>query len=119
MRIKYPTVQDIVEINKKVLEEVQVNKHDRHFVLNLDAIKNAITSAKVRKGDLYDKASVLLVKLIQNHPFKSTNKRTAFVAAMSFIETNSGSPIEYDPMILQGVRERFYKVEDVKRWLKG
>jgi hypothetical protein len=37
MRIKYPTVQDIVEINKKVLEEVQVNKHDRHFVLNLDA----------------------------------------------------------------------------------
>ncbi len=81
-----------------------------------------IEGCKEVEGDIYDKAVFLLKGLIQKHPFASGNRRTAFIAAKDFLlKNNEVFGVKDDPeqaRIMIGIREKFYKDEELKEWLK-
>ncbi|HEY4673478.1 MAG TPA: type II toxin-antitoxin system death-on-curing family toxin [Nitrososphaerales archaeon] len=118
--IELPTEDDIIQLNKEILKTIKVKKADKHKVVKEAAIAQAIESARKSSGDLYDKATILLINLVQGHPFDSGNRRTAFAAAMTFLRLNGERPkVVHDAKVLQGIREGFYTKDEVKKWLKG
>ncbi len=119
---EYPTAEDIISINKSLMERVKVTKAERHGLLaGREVLEDIVKEVKTAKGDLYDKAAVLLVRLVQKHPFESGNRRTAFLATEGFLEVN-GSKMNIDretvENVLKGVRERFYSLDDIIKWLR-
>ena len=60
-RILYPTVEEIIETNRRVLEIV-VDKRDRHVVWNEDAIAKAIATPSREKEQRFwqESGSVIL-----------------------------------------------------------
>ena len=122
MKIKYPSVEDIIQTNKKVLQEIKVKKADRSALMlsGRKILESIIEDMKPTSGDVFDKAIVLLKGIIQKHPFESGNRRTAFVATLSFLEVNGEKVnIIHDTNILQGTREGYYTNIEIKQWLKG
>ena len=117
-RILYPTVEEIIETNRRVLEIV-VDKRDRHVVWNEDAIAKAIAASMRLQGDLYDKAALLLIELAKSHPFKSGNRRTATAVVADFLRANGGSFEGKGTEVLAGIRLGDFKRAEVKAWLKG
>ena len=123
LKTKYLDVEDIVSINKRVIKEIPVKKSDKHEVLNRSAIILTINSCKKQTGDVWDKSVVLLRGIIKKHPFASGNRRTAIVAMVTFLnknklETKIRNNQSLDK-ILQGVREDYYTLEEIKNWIKG
>ncbi len=121
-QVKYPTVKDLIEINKRVLSEIRVKKADRSAVLlgGRAVLQNIIEDVKRKKGDIFDKAVLLLKGLIQRHPFESGNRRTAIVSTASFLQVNGEElNISREINVLQGIREGYYTDGEIKNWLKG
>lgn len=121
-QVKYPTVKDLIEINKRVLSEIRVKKADRSAVLlgGRAVLQNIIEDVKRKKGDIFDKAVLLLKGLIQRHPFESGNRRTAIVSTASFLQVNEEElNISREINVLQGIREGYYTDGEIKNWLKG
>jgi len=107
-------------MNELVLREIVVRKADHPQVLSKPNLDRILTSVRETEGDLYDKATALIVGLVRGHPFASGNRRTALVATRLFLEQNGEKmKVEQDPRILQGIREGFYTTLEVKTWLKG
>ena len=119
-RVRYPTFEELVEVNKAVITETPVRKADAARLSSKATLQRVISRVRETEGDLHDKAASLLIDLTRLHPFASGNRRTAYVATRLFLEWN-GAPIQLvqDPSVLQGVREGFYTREEVKSWLKG
>ena len=117
-QVRYPTAQEIIQTNKRVLEVV-VDKRDRHSVWNEDAIVVAIAAAKQADGDVYEKAAVLLIELVKSHPFKSGNRRTATAVVADFLRANGQSFKGEGTKILAGIRLGDFKRAEVSAWLKG
>jgi death-on-curing family protein len=62
---------------------------------------------------------LLLTELTNSHVFKSGNKRTAFSATVTFLETNGKNvPVSESPKVMQGIREGFYTQEEIEKWLR-
>lgn len=120
--MKYPTENEIIEFNKKVLKDIKIKKGDKHEVVNRESISLVINSCK-SKTDVYDGAVCLLKGLIQSHSFKSGNRRVAFGITRKFIEDNNVKfNIENsgkEAGTLRGIREGYYKDEEIKDWLKN
>ncbi len=118
--MKYPTVEELIELNIMVLKELPVKRADKHEVRSKVALGQVLEEARNDAGDIYDKATVLLIGLVKKHPFASGTRRTAIAAAISFLRLN-GEQVHavQDPKVLQGVREGFYTKEEIKSWLKG
>lgn len=122
MGMSYPTVDEIVEINKSVLGEIKVKKADRPKLLpaGKKRLEQILEEVKSVEGDLYDKAVVLLGSLIKKHPFESGNRRTALTITATFLRLNGEAvKIAHDEKVLQGIREGFYSEEEIKAWLRG
>lgn len=118
--IIYPSVDELIETNNRVLREIRVKKADRHRVLSRARLEASLQRAKSEEGDIYDKAAILLSELVQGHAFASGVRRTAYVATISFLRTNKEQPqVVHDAKILTGVREGFYTMDEIKNWLKG
>ncbi len=116
----YPSVDELIETNKRVLREIRVKKADRHRVLSRASLEAAFQSAKAEEGDVYDKAAILLTEMVRGHAFASGVRRTAYVVTISFLRTNGERPrVIHDPKILAGIREGFYTLGEVKDWLRG
>ncbi|TLY13687.1 MAG: type II toxin-antitoxin system death-on-curing family toxin [Thaumarchaeota archaeon] len=97
-----------------------MKKADQHKILSTKALEIALAKARAEKGDLYDKAAVLLIELVRGHAFASGVRRTAYSATISFLRTNGENPVvPHDPKVLTGMRERFYTKQEVKSWLRG
>lgn len=76
---KYPTIEEITEINKKVGSNgTFINKNNLEFTL--DKARNAKTLSKA--------ASIILYGIVTGHPFVDGNKRTAFVTMELFLTMN-------------------------------
>ncbi|HYW83306.1 MAG TPA: Fic family protein [Spirochaetia bacterium] len=119
-RVIYPSADELIETNQRVLEQIQAKRADRHAVLSRKKLEDAIDKAKSEEGDLYDKASVLLIELVTGHAFASGVRRTAYAVTISFLRVNGERPsVSHDPKVLTGIRERFYTKAEVKAWLKG
>lgn len=118
--VDYPTIDELIELNRRVLGEIRVKKADRHRVLSRSGLEHLLGRVKEQEGDIYDKAVTLLIGLVRAHSFASGNRRTAYLAAMSFLEMNGkGANVAHDPRVLQGIREEFYTRDEIKAWLKG
>lgn len=103
--VKYPTVEELIELNLLVLRELPVKRADKHEVRSKVALGQVLEEAKNEPGDIYDKAAVLLIGIVKKHPFASGTRRTAIAAAISFLRLN-GEHVHtvLDPKVLQGVR---------------
>lgn len=118
----YPTTERIIEYNLLVLNIIKVKKADKPEVLNKQKIIDIVKQCKELNGDIYDKAAFLMMSLIQQHPFASGNRRTAFIVTKDFLMTNKGKfKIKDDPKyarVMLGIREKFYKDGEIKEWLR-
>ena len=119
--LKYPTSEKIIESNKKVVRDIKVKKADKFGVLNKVKIDNVVSLCKA-KDNVYGKASCLLKGIIQEHPFESANRRTAFVVMEDFLKENK-KPLKVEnsgkqAKVLQGIREGYYSDQEIKNWLK-
>lgn len=118
--VDYPTEDQIIRLNKKVLQEIKVKKGDAHKILSSENIKEAIEQTRSESGDLYDKAATLLIALVKGHPFESGNRRTAVATTEVFLEANGiRKTLPRDRTVLVGVREGFYTKLEIKEWLQG
>ena len=62
----------------------------------------------------------MLIGLVRTHYFASGNRRTAYLAAMSFLEVNrKTAKVVRDPRVLQGVREGFHTHDEIETGLEG
>jgi len=120
--VKNPKIQEIIDLNKKIIEKIKVKKADQAKVLSIDKLQNVTNECKKIKGDVYDKAVCLIKGISKNHPFASGNRRTAFAISKKIIEDenkkfnveNSGKQAK----TLQGIREDFYDDKEIKEWFK-
>lgn len=121
--VYYPTAEKIIEFNFLILKLIKVKKADKSVVLSYGKINEIIDICKKEKGNLYDKAAILLKEIIQKHPFASGNRRTAFVVAKDFLlKNNAKFGISDDPTqakIMIGIREHFYTNEEIKEWIQN
>ncbi len=117
----YPTVEEIIQANKDILAKLKVYKAEKFGLLaGRHLIEEILQKVKRKHGDVYDKAIILLKELIIRHPFESANRRTAVVVTAVFLDINRKKiNIIHDTNILQGIREGYYKDEEIKGWLKG
>ncbi len=116
----YPSVDDLVETNKRVLREVRVKKADQHKLLSRGVLENVLQRTGEEKGDVYEKAVTLLIGMLRTHPFASANRRTAYLATKGFLERNGEKTrVAHDPEILQGIRQEFYTRDEIRTWLQG
>ncbi len=118
--VNYPTTDELIELNRRVLGEIRVKKADRHRVLSRRGLERVIRLVGEQAGDVYEKATTLLIGLVRTHPFASGNRRTAYLATMSFLEMNGkATTVVHNPRVLQGIREEFYTRDEIMAWLKG
>ncbi|MBI4919554.1 type II toxin-antitoxin system death-on-curing family toxin [archaeon] len=121
-RVVYLDKGELIGYNVFILNIIRAKKADKAEVLSNSRIKDILEGCKSLEGDTYDKAVYLLKEIIQKHPFASGNRRTAIVTVKSFLVKNKlyfgvkDSPEQ--ARVLVGVREKFYKDEEIKEWLK-
>jgi len=118
--MEYLTAEQLAEINRRVLKEVKVKRADSHRVANRAKLESIVEEVRGLDGDVFEKATCLLVGLTKKHAFDSGNRRTAYTATKLFLEAN-GEALKADPgpRVLTGIREGFYRTEEVVEWLKG
>jgi len=67
-------MEEVIEVNRRMLQKIRVHKSDRHGILMGDVgkekIGKAIADAEAAEGDVSDKAAVLLISLVKRHPFE-------------------------------------------------
>jgi prophage maintenance system killer protein len=115
-------MEEIIDINGRVIDEIKVSKGDRHRIgeLGMEKLRQALKAARKTKGDAYTKAAILMVELTIGHPFDSANRRTAYVAAREFLIANGyPSPPVWDIEVVRGIRYGTHKRREVEAWLKG
>ena len=93
--IWYPTSNDIISINKQILNKVKITKAEKHELKigGKRKIENVIQEAIESKGSIEHKASILLRGINQAHSFGSANKRTGYLVARMFLSKNKGKRI--------------------------
>lgn len=118
--VAYLSDDELAAINREVLKEVKVKKADKFEVLSKLKLSRILENTEAESGDISDKAVTLLKGLVQEHPFASGNRRTAIVAIIKFLKINGQEiTLKHEPRTLQGIRENFYKDEEIKKWLMG
>ncbi|MGE3535220.1 MAG: type II toxin-antitoxin system death-on-curing family toxin [Parachlamydiales bacterium] len=93
---KYLTSKHVIALHDKLLIEFGGLKGIR----DKNLLHSALEAPKMSFGgsemypSIYDKAAVYLYHLAKNHPFNDGNKRTAYVAALVFLQVNN-APIKF------------------------
>jgi len=118
-RIVYPSIDNIVAINE-IVNLMSNRKADKHKLTGDKFIESIINETERSRGDIYEKAAILLRGLVVSHGFESGNKRTAFIVSMDFIITNGGKEgfKSFDEVekVLRGIRS--YGVKEIAKWLR-
>ncbi|MBU4246172.1 MAG: type II toxin-antitoxin system death-on-curing family toxin [Nanoarchaeota archaeon] len=121
--IIYPTPERIMEYNLLALSLIKAKKADKSEVLSYKKLADAVEGCRDLDGDIYDKATLILKRLIQGHPFASGNRRTAFIVAKDFLLTNGAKfAIQDNPeqaRVMLGIRENYYADAEIKEWIKN
>ncbi|MBI2173515.1 MAG: type II toxin-antitoxin system death-on-curing family toxin [Candidatus Aenigmarchaeota archaeon] len=121
MEIIYPSVEDVINANKKAVELLRATKAEKHEVLAPRyKIEEAIERAKSSGDNLKKKAAILLMEINRKHFFASANKRTSFIVAADFLLANEGRiPLKKKENVkfLIEIREGKRTLEEIVRWL--
>src|SRR5580658_8265436 len=89
-KIEILSTEHVIEINKQIVAE----QHQKHICLNEDKVDSALAAAlypgdyPFRYGGIAKVAGALCYFLTKAHAFFDGNKRTAGIAATSFMEIN-------------------------------
>jgi death-on-curing family protein len=118
--MKVLSADDIVEVNRKIIEFKKITKAEKHELLaDKERIAIALKSVYVGK-DLYEIAARLLRVLNKGHFFGSANKRTSYLSALTFLELNGEKIRKSDAeqsRFLAKVRSEDVSIEEIKEWL--
>jgi death on curing protein len=97
-------VEDILEMHAGQLTE----HGGLNGVRDMNLLDSAVAQPMAQfggqflNGDLFEMAAALHISLVLNHPFLDGNKRTALLAALTFLDLN-GLPIERPNQLLEDV----------------
>jgi prophage maintenance system killer protein len=121
--MNYPIPEKIIEFNELILSVIKVKKADSPKLLSYNKLLEIIDECVENKGDVYDKAVILMKGIIKKHAFASGNRRTAFITTKHFVINNNGKfNIEDNPSnanAMQGIREDYYSHDELKEWIKN
>ncbi len=102
--IVYPTVEQICEINRRMVEEFGGLFIPPSNVLNLSALEYILAVVKSSLFGLYptlkEKATALAYHIISRHVFNDGNKRTGTHIAWEFLRAN-GVNLFLEPSIVE------------------
>jgi len=119
-KYRFPTAEEIIEVNRPVLAEIPVKKADRHQILSRAKLQLILDSAKNTNDDIYNSATELLFGIVKGHPFASGVRRTAVTVTSAFLKLNGAEgEVPHDSEVLKGIREGFYNKGEVREWLRG
>jgi hypothetical protein len=82
--IIYPTVEEIQYNNTIAIEMFRGSKHDQAKTISVPYIQKVIDLIKLKPGDIYDKAAVLLFELTRIHVLKVEIKEPLFLQQKNF-----------------------------------
>lgn len=125
-RIQYLATLDVEALHAFIMEQFGVPpSHLRDRGLLESAVMRAQTAAHYARADLIEQAALLAVGISQAQAFVDGNKRTAFLAADTFLGLNgytfSGDPLEMGRMLSE-VTVRRGSMEDAEsafsEWLR-
>ena len=91
----YPLKDSIISVNKTVNLMSNIKADTHKLLRDKNFIEVILEKVKETKGDVYDKAAVLINDIVTTHGFASGNKRTGFVVTTYFIEKNGGK-VKYE-----------------------
>ena len=121
VEIIYPTVDEIQYYNTIAIEMFRKSKQDIAKTISISYLQKSVDKVKINPGDIYDKASLLLIELTQMHAFESGNKRTAFLTTKKFVIKNEGKFNIPDTVnnvkVMIGIREKYYTQKEIKEWI--
>ena len=85
----YLTVPEVIEIHAQMMESMDTNPAPlRSEDLLQSAVMRPQAVAYYGGADLVEQAANLAIGISQNQPFLDGNKRTAFVAMLTFLDIN-------------------------------
>ena len=121
--MRYLTIDEVL-----VLHAYQVDKFGGNpNVLDIKLLESAlarpqtILSEKEMFPTVYDKAAVLAIGIIKNHPFVDGNKRTGIHALLVFLELNEVKVLLEDADLVklaEGIATKKITVKKVAKFLK-
>lgn len=121
----HPTIRDVIIAHEAVRDNSQVRTEGfrQSPETGLENIRKVLEEAR-EVSDTYLSAAIYLQKLIEKHPFKDGNKRTAILVTSRFLEENNES---FEPHKVQETSEIYeiikwelhsMTVEETAYWLK-
>ena len=123
--IAYPTLEQICQVNRRMIEEfggffIPLNNLSNLPALEyiLDAIKSSIYGYTIYPT-LKEKASAIAYHIISRHVFQDGNKRTAIHIAWEFLNSN-GVPIHLDSSVEElsvAIAERKATQDELLKWM--
>jgi death-on-curing protein len=86
-------IDDVLEIHASQIAEHGGSEglRDRGLLESAIAQPMAQFDGQFLNQDLFEMAAALLLSLVRNHPFVDGNKRTALLAALTFLDLNGHS----------------------------
>lgn len=122
--VEYPTLDEVLLIHRRVIEETGGS----HGVRSMDLLESALNRPRAGFGDeefypdLMSKAAALFESIILNHPFVDGNKRTATVAVEFFLEINghtlSATDKAFEDFAVH-VAENGPSFDEIEEWLQS
>jgi death-on-curing protein len=91
--MRFLNLQDVLTIHRTAIHQYGGS----HGIRDLGLLESALAAphhsmfGEDLYPDLVAKCAILLYLLIENHPFVDGNKRTAFLAALRFVELNGST----------------------------
>jgi death-on-curing protein len=118
MKRRFLTVEHILSLHADVLQP-----GEPAAILNRASLESAAARPATYHRGLLRQAAVLFHALIQNHPFLSGNKRTAFNALNVFVNLNkmevwvTSNTVYY--WLIDALEHRHFNERAVENWLKS
>ncbi|MDG6920450.1 MAG: hypothetical protein JRN59_02875, partial [Nitrososphaerota archaeon] len=110
-----PTVEEMIEVNRRVLTEIPVKKGDTHQVLSRAKLQLILDNASKTNDDVYNPATELLFGIVKGHPFASGVRRTAVTVTSAFLKINGAdAEVPHDPEVLRASGRVFITKERSK-----
>lgn len=122
--VVYPAVEQICEINRRMVEEFGGLFIPPDNLLNLDALEYILDAVKSSLFGTYstlkEKAAAIAYHIISRHVFHDGNKRTGSHIAWEFLRAN-GVNLFIEPSVVEltvAVAKKEATQEELLRWLR-
>lgn len=122
--VNYSEIDEIIAIHDSVIKQTGGKKG----ILSFSLLHSAIERPKVTFGGndlyptVYEKATALFHSLINNHPFKDGNKRTALLALVRFLHLNGyilKHPFKQTVDITLRIQKKKINFKEITEWIES